>query len=214
MTVAIRVPANRLEVVRRLVDEPIFDQDVADDLLNRLVGPMARSLPVRHYDLDIADEASITVEPATERPLLYLVIEGGDRDGQHLPLIPKTRLWHLGRGPWHRSQTVANDLVVCDEDRFVSRRAALLHLAGSGLEIEALDQGDCLVVLRSDGRRVRPTHVPSGRVRIGPGDTLELHDGGEHRVRLLLVRQPPLSGEPVPETDRDLEPSLEGASGG
>lgn len=199
----IRVAGASLEVVRRLIDEPEFDQDVESDLLNRLIDG-GKSLPVRHYELVRGETNAIEIVPTDEdRPFLWLTVRGGDLDGARLPFSPQRRLWHLGRGTWHLSDTVINDLVVSREDRFVSRRAARLHRAGSGLEVEAIDQEGCLVVIRRGGRRIRPTHVPSGRVRVGEGDVIELNDGAGEAIQLEIRREVHREIRPL---DRDRRP--------
>jgi hypothetical protein len=61
-----------------------------------------------------------------------------------------------------------NDIVLSESEKTVSRRAARLHRSSQGLELEALDQRDALVVVRPNGERVRPVLSANGRVLIGP----------------------------------------------
>lgn len=192
VAVRIGVGGGSVAVVRQMVDDPAFDRDVGADLENRLVGGGALSLPLRHYRIRRADEPRVTVEEAAGEAFFRLEIEGGDRGGEALSLPATAAAWRLGRGRWHGGdEMLANDLVVCHRQRFVSRRAAVLHRAGSSLEVESLDQGDFLLVLSADGRRMRPTHVPRRRVRVRPGDVIEFNDGGAQAIRLRLHRRRP-----------------------
>ncbi len=190
--VRIRIGQGSEAVVRRIVDDPQFDADVEADLLNRLVGARAEALPVRNYDIQTDELTSVTVVESSNDAIAWLQIEGGDREGERYPFEATEGCYLLGRGPWHgRDKLLANQMVVSDNDRFVSRRAALLRRAGSGLEIESRDQGDSLVVVRENGRRIRPTHVRERRVSLRPGDAIEFSDGGSQVVRMRLhARQP------------------------
>ena len=67
-------------------------------------------------------------------------------------------------------------------------------MAGSALEVTSLDQGECLVVVRPDGKRVRPVNTRSRRVRVGPGDLLEFNDGGGQRICVAIL-EPDLGEE-------------------
>ncbi len=192
VAVRIGVGGGSVEVIRRFVDDPELDRDVEADLLNRLAGVRAEALPVRHYDVRQSEEIRVEVEPMAREVLVWLVIEGGDRGGTCFAFQASAVSCRMGRGAWHgRQDTLANELVVSDHDHFVSRRAAVLYRAGSGLEVESLDQGDCLAIVRTDGKRLRPTHVPRRRVRVRPGDVIELNDGGQQAIRLRVSGEEP-----------------------
>jgi hypothetical protein len=105
-----------------------------------------------------------------------------------MPLAGEKRTFLIGRGPWHGDdQQVANDVVVCDGLRAISRRAARLHrTGGGGFELEALDQSEALVVCRPDGQRLRPALSASGRVPLRSGDVIELTDGARTVLKLHL----------------------------
>jgi hypothetical protein len=72
---------------------------------------------------------------------------------------------------------VANDVVLCEAERAVSRRAARLHRSAAGLEVESLDQREAMIVEKADGERLRPALAASGRVPVQPGDRIEFTDG-------------------------------------
>jgi hypothetical protein len=116
---------------------------------------------------------------------IKLTIAGGDRDGAVLMIPPVQRFVRIGRGQWHGpDQQERNDLVASNSDPFVSRRAGRLRREGAAWEVESLDQGECLVVCRIDGTRVRPHHSPSRWVPVKSGDTIELNDGGDRVIRV------------------------------
>jgi hypothetical protein len=73
----------------------------------------------------------------------------------------------------------------------VSRRAGRLWRAGPGFEIEALDQGDGLVVRRAAGEAIRPARTARGRLAVRDGDAIELGDGHGRAVRLVVRRRAP-----------------------
>jgi hypothetical protein len=96
------------------------------------------------------------------------------------------RVFLVGRGPWHGDdQHVANDVVVAEGEKSISRRAARLHRVSGNFELEALDQGEALVVSHADGQRLRPALSASGRVPVHPGDVIEFTDGAK---TVLTVR--------------------------
>jgi hypothetical protein len=194
-------------VVRGYVDDPSFDDEVGAALANRLVG-VGATVPMRLYEVrsseapdpaagaSVTGTNSVTVSEAAGGAWASLRIQGGDRDGDVLSIAGNRPRYHLGRGDWHGdSEAPANDLVVSQGDRFISRRSAVLRRAGSGLEIASLDQGEFLVVVRADGRRIRPTHARSGRVRIAIGDRIELTDGQRQRVILHVERPSTRAGD-------------------
>jgi len=178
--VEVVVGEGSVEVVRRFVDEPAFDGEIDGELRNRLVGVRPDALPRRRYVVSSGERSAVTVSESDSGITARLCIRGGDRDGERLSLSAGLREYRMGRGEWHEPGVVANDIAL--GAAFVSRRAAVLRVAGSALEVTALDQGECLVVVRSDGKRIRPTNTRSRRVRVGPGDLLEFNDGGDQQI--------------------------------
>jgi hypothetical protein len=155
-------------------------------VLNELVRLRPEGLPVRRYAVEAAERTSVEVREAPQRRF-RLRIQGGDRDGVAITLPPTRRHYLVGRGDWHgHDQHVANDVVLCESEKAISRRAARLHRAPSGLELESLDQGEALVVERADGERLRPALAASGRVPVGLGDRIEFTDGNRTVLTVLL----------------------------
>ena len=198
----IKVSTGSIEVVRRMVDSPGFDEEVEASLLNELAGNSPRFLPIRHYRVVSSDETLVTVEEARDDTLIWLRVEGGDRDGEWLAYKASSSGYRLGRSAWHGPEdTESNDFVISNHDAFVSRRAARLSRAGTGLEVETRDQGDYLVVLRADGSKVRPARVASQKVKVKIGDVIDFIEGREGpnelseqyegRIRLHLSRRGP-----------------------
>ncbi|MFT5685389.1 MAG: hypothetical protein ACI8RZ_006340 [Myxococcota bacterium] len=183
--VTVTVGAGSVEVVRRFVDEPAFDAEIDAELRNRLVGIRPDALPRRRYVVAEGEQTGVVVAESDTGITARLCIRGGDRDGERLILSAGHREHRIGRGEWHEPGTVANDIALGAS--FVSRRAAVLRVAGSALEVSALDQGECLVVVRRDGKRIRPTNTRSRRVRVGPGDILEFNDGGGQRICVEIL---------------------------
>lgn len=178
-----------VDVVRGYVDDPGFDDEIGAALANRLVG-VGASVPMRLFTVGRATSTRVTVKEADGGAWARVRIEGGDRDGTVVDIAGDRPRYHLGRGDWHGDgEAPANDIVLSKNDRFVSRRAAVLRRAGSGLEIASLDQGEFLIVVRPNGQRLRPTHARTGRIRIGIGDALELTDGGRQRIVAHLERR-------------------------
>ncbi len=180
-----------LSVVERFIDDPAFDTDVGADLSNRLVGSRVDAMPVRLYRVEPGPHNDLKVTEALSGTLAWLTVEGGDCHGTTLEIEVTRAEYRLGRGDWHGDDTVANDLVVSHGDRFVSRRAAVLRRAGARLEVASRGQGDNLLVIHADGKTVRPSHTRRGRLRIQPGDSIALTDGGARQVTLRLHEQPP-----------------------
>ena len=175
--VRIRVGKGSVQVIERFVQDPAFDLEVGDRVLNELVRLRPEGLPVRRYIVEPAKRTAVEVREAA--PRRYRVrIQGGDRDGAAVTLPPARRQYLLGRTDWHGDeQQVVNDVVLCESERTVSRRAARLHRCAAGLELESLDQQAAVVVEKADGERLRPALVASGRVPVGPGDRVEFTDG-------------------------------------
>jgi len=187
--VHIGVAEGSVQVLERFVQHPAFDKEVGAMLLNRLVRLQEDQLPVRHYVIGPAERTSVEVKERPARPFL-LRLQGGDRDGIVIPLPAARRDFLLGRGQWHGDdQLVANDVVVAEGERAVSRRAARLHRSGAFFELEAVDQREALSVLRPDGERLRPYLSASGRVPVHAGDVIEFTDGARRVLSLQLQQE-------------------------
>lgn len=185
--VRVVVGTGSVEVVRDLVEDASFEREVEDRILNALAHPERERLPLRRYVVEKGERNEITVQADAGASVARVRVEGGDRDGATFALAAGQKEFRLGRGRWHGPDgRVPNDVVVSQEDKFVSRAAALLRRAGSFLELEARDQAECLVVVREDGARIRPSRTGTGRVLVRPGDALEFNDGAEAVVRLRL----------------------------
>jgi hypothetical protein len=188
--VKIKVPEGSVEVVRRFVEEPAFDRDIDAGLRNQLL-KVDEELPLRRYVVEPAvRKTGVEVTESHTRGVMRLRIEGGDRDGTEIPLPPQRRDLLLGRGPWHGDGQVSNDIVVVDDERAVSRRAARLHRVGAVFELESVDQRESLSVLRPDGQRLRPALSATGRVSVRRGDVIEFTDGARPVVLLRLLDDP------------------------
>jgi hypothetical protein len=175
--VRIKVGDGGVQTIERFVLDPAFDREVEARVLNELVRLRPDGLPVRRYVVEAGERNAVEVKEAPLRRF-RLRIEGGDRDGAAVALSPTRRQYLLGRGDWHGEEMqVANDVVLSESERAVSRRAARLHRSSYGLELESLDQQEALVVVRPDGERVRPVLAANGRVIVGPGDVVEFTDG-------------------------------------
>lgn len=185
--VRITVPEGAAAVVGGFLDRPELDREIAAALANRC-DVAADALPAREYVLSVADRTSVTASEGAPRAW-RLAIAGGDLDGQALALPAAWTELAFGRGPWHGADHGArNDLVVCERSEFVSRRAGRLYRAGHQLEVEALDQGDELVVRRASGEAIRPARTARGRAVVRSGDAIELGDGRGGGLRLLVQR--------------------------
>jgi hypothetical protein len=187
--VHIRVGAGSVQVIERFVEDPSFDRELEARLLNELVRLQPEALPLRRYVVEAADTTSVEVREL--KPRRYrLRIEGGDRDGARFPLPQGRRDFLLGRGEWHGDDPGSvNDVVLSESEKAVSRRAARLHRGSAGLEIEALDQREALVVARPNGERVRPVLSANGRVVIGTEDVIEFTDGKQPVLRVRLEEE-------------------------
>jgi len=185
--VDIQVPDGSVEVARGFVIQADFDRAVAAALANRCnCDPI--DLPTREYQVAAGRKLAIGAREGGAHDW-ELVVDGGDQDGRRLTLAPGQDEFAMGRGPWHGAdQQVRNDLPVCEQTEFVSRRAARVYRRGNCLEIEALDQADCLLVHRAGGEVIRPARTASGRVAVRPGDVIELTDGKQQRIRVLVGR--------------------------
>jgi len=184
--VRIRVGDGGVQTIERFVQDPAFDREVEARVLNELVRLRPDGLPVRRYVVEAGERNAVAVKEAPLRRF-RLRIQGGDRDGAAVTLPPNRRQYLLGRGDWHGEEMqVANDVVLSESERAVSRRAARLHRSAAGLELESLDQREALVVEKQDGERVRPALTSSGRVALGLGDRIEFTDGKQGVVTLVV----------------------------
>lgn len=187
VVVTIEVDEAEIDVVRGFVARPELDREVEAALANQCDCSPDR-LPAREYRVAAGPTARVTAVAGAPRPW-EIVIEGGDLSGQTLPLPASRGELRFGRGPWHgQANQLRNDLVVCQETEFVSRRAGRLIGAGGRLEVEALDQGDSLLVRRRSGETLRPARTARNRLSVFAGDAIELVDGRGESVRLLLRR--------------------------
>lgn len=184
--VRITVGEGGVQAIQTFLEDPAFDREVEASLLNRLVHAREDRMPVRHYKVEAGARTSVEVAEVQPRAL-RLRVEGGDRDGMTFPMPPGRRDLLLGRGPWHGDdQQVANDVIVAEKEKTVSRRAARVRRAGASMEIEALDQREAMVVVKPDGSKLRPALAASGRVQIRPGDAIEFTDGARTVLTLHL----------------------------
>jgi hypothetical protein len=184
--VRIRVGDGGVQTIERFVQDPAFDREVEARVLNELVRLRPDGLPLRRYVVEIGERNSIEVKEVPLRRF-RLRIQGGDRDGAAITLPPNRRQYLLGRGDWHGEEMqVANDVVISESERAVSRRAARLHRSAAGLELESLDQREALVVERQDGDRVRPALTASGRVALAFGDRVLFTDGKQPVVTVVV----------------------------
>ena len=177
--VTITVGKGSVQVIEQFVQDPAFDREVEARVLNELVKLRPEGLPVRRYVVQPGERTSVEVKESPRRRY-QLRLEGGDRDGTTITLPPNRRHYLLGRGDWHgEEQQVANDVVLSQSDKAISRRAARLHRSTSGLELESLDQQQALVVVRPNGEKLRPALASSGRVPLSSGDRIEFNDGNQ-----------------------------------
>ena len=184
--VRIRVGDGGTQTIERFVQDPAFDREVEARVLNELVRLRPDGLPVRRYLVEAGDKNSVEVKEAPLRRF-RLRIQGGDRDGAAITLPSSRRQYLLGRGDWHGDEMqVANDVVLSESERGVSRRAARLHRSAAGLELESLDQREALIVEKQDGDRVRPALTASGRVPLGFGDRIVFTDGKNPVITAVL----------------------------
>lgn len=175
-----------VQVIERFVQDPAFDREVEARVLNELVRLRPDGLPVRRYIVEPGEKNAVEVREAPRRRF-RLLIQGGDRDGAAITLPATRRQYLLGRSDWHGDEMqVANDVVLCETERAVSRRAARLHRSAAGLELESLDQREAVVVEKADGERLRPALTASGRVAIVPGDRVEFTDGKRPVITVLI----------------------------
>lgn len=184
--VHVTVGEGSVQVIERFLNDPAFDREVEAALRNKLVRAREDRMPVRRYFVKAGKRTQVTARESAPRTY-RLKIEGGDRDGSELPLPGDKRVFLVGRGPWHGDdQQVANDVIVSETEKAISRRAARLHRVSGTFEIEALDQSEALIVTRPDGQRLRPALSASGRVPVQPGDVVEFTDGAKTVLSVRL----------------------------
>ena len=125
---------------QRFVDEPTFDREVEAALRNKLVRAREDRMPVRRYFVKAGKKTQVSVKE-TPPKTYQLKIEGGDRAGNTVPMQGDKRVFLIGRGPWHGDdQQVANDLIVSESEKAISRRAARLHRVSGSFELARLTQ--------------------------------------------------------------------------
>ena len=184
--VHITVGEGSVQVIERFVNDPAFDREVEAGLRNKLVRAREDQMPVRRYFVTAGPKTKVVVKESPPKTY-HLRIDSGDRKGMDLALQSDKRVFLVGRGNWHGDeQQVANDVIVADGDKAISRRAARLHRAGGHFELEALDQGEALLVVRPDGQRLRPALAASGRVPVHSGDIIEFTDGAKTVLTVKL----------------------------
>src|SRR5437762_1544540 len=128
--VHVTVGEGSVQVIERFVNDPEFDREVEAALRNRLVRAREDRMPVRRYFVKAGKRTQVTVKESPPRAYT-LRIDSGDRAGATVSLPGEKRVFLVGRGAWHGDeQQVANDIVVSDGERAISRRAARLHRAG------------------------------------------------------------------------------------
>ncbi|MBA3396777.1 MAG: hypothetical protein H0T89_29370 [Deltaproteobacteria bacterium] len=188
VVVRITVGEGSVATIQEFVDRPELDREVGAGLANRCDVALDQ-LPRREYVVSAADRTVISVVEGAPQVWRF-VIEGGDRTGATLSLPAGWSEAAFGRGEWHGGdQHARNDLILCDQTEYVSRRAGRLYRAGHLLEVASLDQADLLIVKRASGEAVRPSRTARGRAAVRPGDAIELTDGRGGIVRILVQRQ-------------------------
>jgi hypothetical protein len=185
--VRIEVGGGSVDVVRGFVENPELDAKVGAVLMNEH-DCAASDLPIREYVVSVAERTSVTATEGLPK-VWTITIEGGDRSGSTF-VVPSGRgEIRFGRGTFHgKNEHLRNELVVAETSDFVSRRAGRLMHAGPSLEVESLDQADNLSVRRASGEVLRPARTAKGRVAVRAGDVIELSDGTDKIVRLVVRR--------------------------
>ncbi len=177
--------------VQRFLEDPSFDREVENELLNRLTRSTPDTLPARSYIATAGTrDAMEVIESTAGLPTMIRLdweTADGDRILDEYPLPAKQRSFAVGRGRWHgRSDGASNDVDIPEEARFVSRRAARIQRSGSRLRVRSLDQGEYLRVFRKD-RYIRPARAASGAVEVEIGDHIEFNDGKGQRLLLHIL---------------------------
>lgn len=186
-----------LEVARRFVEDPSFDEEVGAQVANAVV-PLAGELPLRAYRVESGERPGVRVRESGDAVLAWVYVEG--RPALACPFRADRRELRVGRGPWHgAAASHTNDL--CLEERYVGRAALVLRRTGLGLAVEpAPGQAAFLALLRADGRRLRPgLDTVEASARVGWGERIELSDGASQRVTICVSRDPPPSAPEEPD---------------
>ena len=192
VALSITAPAADHAMVNRHLRDPSFDAEVKAALLNELYKLNRADLPPWSWSLVEGEGLVVTAVGAAARPVAWLEVRGGDHHGRIAPVVAGTRAFRMGRGERHGDDgDHFNDLQVSGSARFVSRRAAVLQRDGGRLMVQAVDQGDALIVRRADGERVIPARTVSQRAPIDIGDTLLFTDGGREQVEVLVRGEEP-----------------------
>lgn len=180
IVLVVAVPEAQVGAAQRLVDDPGLDAALDAELRNHFADDRADAIPARAWRVVTGADVEVTARAGAARSWRISV------SGSEASLVlGGAREWRIGRGVWHGGdQSLRNDLVLDDALRFVSRRAARVVREGSGVFIESLDQGDNLLLRRAEGAVVRPSRTASGRIRLEPGDRVELCGDGAERVAL------------------------------
>lgn len=187
LAIRIAAPENTAAIVQGFLERPELDREVVAAVANRCDVAVS-DVPAREYLVETGERVAVTATAGAPKTL-RLSITGGDLDGATLPLPAGWSELAFGRGPWHGGDHGArNDLVVCDKTEYVSRRAGRLYRAGNQVEVASLDQADELIVRRASGETVRPARTARGRALVKAGDAIELGDGRNSVVRLVLER--------------------------
>jgi hypothetical protein len=192
VVLTVAVPDAQAGAARRLVDDPTLDAALDAELRNHLHDVPAEGLPARSWRVEAGGAFGVSARAGAARSWRVSV-----RDADlALNLTGGARSWRIGRGPWHGAdQSLRNDLALDEGLRFVSRRAARLLREGSRVYLEAEDQADKLLLRRADGAVLRPARIASGRVRLEPGDRIELCGEGAEVVALdVAVWRPEETG--------------------
>jgi len=201
LVVRIEVGEGSLEIARQFIEGADFDRELGALLANELDCELDE-LPLRQFEIVPGARTRVTLREGAAR-VWQLTIEGGDRDGQTLRLPRGRSAITFGRGLFHGPEgSPRNDLVLCEATDFVSRRAGRFLLEGGRLEVESLGQGDRLAVRQSAGASIRPMRTTSGRAAVNDGDRIELDDGADERLRLILRRVASELDESAAESNR------------
>ncbi|MBX2796209.1 MAG: FHA domain-containing protein [Myxococcales bacterium] len=207
--VVVTVNSGSIGVVRRFIEDSSFEEEICQRLLNRLLDVPQSAHPLRLYKVAAGERNSVEVHEVSQPLELAFEIRGGQFDGQEISVPTSQRDLRMGRGPHHGGDHDQNDLIVTEQDTFVSRRAARIRRLGGHIRIRALDQGDELVVVKPNGERVRPNRTIESWAPVRPGDRIELTDGSDAKITLVLKsvsRRIQVEGDDEEEDDTAVTP--------